>query len=87
MKRTIEDVLVEYGIILEYGCGTLSNGRPIRYLANAGLIEIGDDNFDRWANSVEEYFDVWLPKGLRAFERYLNALNTEIEINRTDKMM
>jgi hypothetical protein len=80
MKKTIEDVLTEYDVVLEYGCGTLPNGRPIRYLTSAGLIEIGDADFDRWANSVEEYFDVWLPKGLRAFERYLKALNTEIEI-------
>ena len=77
MKKTIEDILTQYGIVLEYGCGTLSNGKPVRYLPPAGLIEVGDDDFDRWANSVGQAFEVWQSKGLRAFERYLKELEVE----------
>ena len=63
-------LLEELGIDLEYGCG-LAKGRPLRYLATEGLIQIGDDDFDRWANSVEVEFDVWQPKGLRQFEKWV----------------
>lgn len=49
------------------------NGRHVRYIEERGVVQVGDDDFDRWANSVEMEFDVWQPKGMRQFERW--ALN------------
>ena len=50
------DVITDLGIKLEYGCG-MFNGRPVRYLENLGIFQVGDDNFDRWANSLDFEFD------------------------------
>lgn len=64
-----EELLTELGIVLEYGCGKFKN-RPVRYLENSGIFQLSDDNFDRWANSVEQEFDLYSEKGQRAFLRW-----------------
>ena len=71
MKKSTDplDVITDLGIKLEYGCG-MFNGRPVRYLENLGIFQVGDDNFDRWANSLDFEFDLWLPKGMRKFQRW-----------------
>lgn len=71
-KRTPESVLRDLSVNFDkYGTGML-NGRPVRYLEMSGLFQVGDDDFDRWANSVELEFDIWLPKGQRQLERWIN---------------
>lgn len=54
----------------EYGTGKWRN-REVRYLKQYGLFQIGDNNFDRWANSVEWEFYIWQPKEQRALERFV----------------
>lgn len=49
-------------------------GRKIRYLESAGVVQIGDCNFDRWANSVELEFEIWLPKGQRQFSKWVKTV-------------
>ena len=70
MKKSTDplDVITDLGIKLEYGCG-MFNGRPVRYLENLGIFQVGDDNFDRWANSLDFEFDLWL-KEMRKFLRW-----------------
>ena len=45
---------------LEYGVG-LFKDRPIRYLEESGVLQIGEplSSFDRWANSVDFELDLW----------------------------
>jgi hypothetical protein len=64
-------LLSDLGIILEYGCAKFKN-RPIRFLEEIGVLQVGDDDFDRWANSVGVEFDLLTPKGQRAFLRWVN---------------
>lgn len=59
----------EFNIELEYDAGIYKN-RNVRFLEDIGLFQVGDDNFDRWANSVELEFDLFLPKGQRQFIRW-----------------
>ena len=73
MINTIEDILEQHHITLGYGCG-MFQGRQIRYLEERGLLQVGDDDFDRWANSVELEFEVWQKKGLRQLNKYLASL-------------
>ncbi len=64
------DFLVELAIVIDSaGCGTLK-GRNTRLL-EIGVFQIGDDDFDRWANSVELEFDLSQSKGQRQFKRWL----------------
>ncbi len=52
------------------GCGML-DGRNTRLL-EIGVFQIGDDDFDRWANSVESEFDLSQSKGQRHLRRWLD---------------
>lgn len=70
--KTPEELLTECGISLTYNNGTFKN-RNIRFLSEIGVLQVGDDNFDRWGNSVELEFDLWTPKGQRAFLRWVNS--------------
>lgn len=63
-------LLMEHDITLIEGCGEFKE-RQVRFLGDIGIFQIGDDNFDRWANSVELEFDVWLPRGIRQLKRWL----------------
>jgi hypothetical protein len=67
--RDVNELLTDLGITLEYCCGTYK-GRNVRYLEDRGVFQIGNDCFDRWANSVCLEFEVWLPKGQRQLERW-----------------
>ncbi len=49
-------------------------GRHVRLSCN-GCLDIGDDNFDRWANSVDFSFDVVTDKGKRALTRFIKLGN------------
>lgn len=71
--KSPEELFSELGIELEYGCG-MYNGINIRYLEHCGKLQTGDDNFDRWANSVDKEFDLLQKKGQREFMRW--ASNT-----------
>lgn len=53
----------------EIGTGTFM-GRNTRLLCT-GVFQIGDDDFDRWANSVDLSFDLSQAKGQRRFTRWL----------------
>ncbi len=67
-----EEILTECEISLTYDNGTFKN-RPVRFLSDIGVFQVGDDNFDRWGNSVELEFDLWTPKGQRAFLRWVKS--------------
>lgn len=70
--KTANEILSECGIILKYDNGSFKN-RPVRFLSEIGVLQVGDDNFDRWGNSVELEFDLWTPKGQRAFLRWVKS--------------
>lgn len=55
----------------KYGTGTFM-GRNTRLLAT-GVFQIGDDDFDRWANSVDLEFDLSQAKGQRQLARWLKS--------------
>ncbi len=61
-----EDLIDEVGIALEHDCGK-HRGHDVRFLSNIGVFQVGEKDFDRWANSVEMEFDLLLPSGQRAF--------------------
>jgi hypothetical protein len=69
-----EELLSECGIVLKYGCGKFKN-QSVRYLEDSAIFQIGgcDNNFDRWGNSVALEFDLWTPKGQRAFLRWVKS--------------
>jgi hypothetical protein len=69
IQKTAEQTLAELGIRLEYGVGEY-RGRAVRYLEDSGILQIGDTEFDRWANSVEFEFDLMSKKGQREFLRW-----------------
>lgn len=66
----IEDLLNEFGIVLEHGYGTFKD-RPIRLVGH--LFQVGEsrETFDRWANSVEFEFDVCRSAEVRQLKRWL----------------
>lgn len=64
-----EDLFNELNIKFEYDCG-IHRGRAVRYLSEIGVFQVGERDFDRWANSVEQEFDLLMPKGQRAFLRW-----------------
>jgi len=73
MDENIRSLFLRYGIlkaIETYGAAKIKD-RHIRYLESTGVIQIGEKDFDRWANSVELEFEAWLPKGRRQFIRWL----------------
>lgn len=79
MKQQPElDFLASLGIhISVYGTGEW-RGRQVRYLPERGAFQIGEENFDRWANSVELEFSLWLPKGQRALARFVENTNKDL---------
>ena len=64
------ELFTEQGIVLEYGCGKYNN-RPVRFLRESGVFQVGDNDFDRWANSVEFEFDLYSKKGQREFYNWV----------------
>jgi len=69
-----EELFEELGIKFDddaWGYGRFK-GRNIRYLEHRGVLQIGerDEDFDRWANSVELEFEVWKSAGQRALTRW-----------------
>lgn len=64
------DLLNENGIRLEHGCG-IFRGKNLRYIESRGALQIGDDDFDRWANSLSLEFDLYQLKGQRQFLRWV----------------
>ena len=73
------DLIIEYGIDLKDGCGVFC-GRQVRYLDHCGLFQVGDGDFDRWANSEDFEFEIWLPKGQRAFIKWVEKVIKEGKI-------
>lgn len=74
----IAELLSEFNVVLEYGCGRY-NDRPIRLLEGQGVLQVGANDFDRWANSVDFEFDIRKKSGMRALKRWLNGGNNEQE--------
>ena len=70
------NLLHEAGVTLSDDCGSFK-GRCIRYLPHLGRIDIGDNDFDRWANSLELSFDVRQIKGQRQFLKWANTFKEE----------
>jgi|DEB0MinimDraft_10_1074344.scaffolds.fasta_scaffold44570_3 hypothetical protein len=71
-----KDFFNRYGISLKYGCGVFK-GRHIRLL---GLrVQIGEHDFDRWVNSVEEEYDLGRRSEERAFRKRLQELTKRNE--------
>ena len=66
----VEDFLLDCGIVLEHSVG-IARGRNIRLNCN-GLLDVGEENFDRFANSTEFTFDVNTKLGRRKFKRWLD---------------
>ena len=66
------EILAELGITLQYGVGEY-HGRAVRYLEDSGILQIGDSDFDRWANSIEIEFDLISKKGQREFLRWIET--------------
>jgi len=52
-----ESLLDSLGISTVYGVGVCGS-RRVRYLSKRRVVQTGDNNFDRWANSVEHEFDL-----------------------------
>ena len=71
--RDLNELFEELGIELKYGCG-IFRGKHVRYLRERGVFQVGDSDFDRWANSVDLEFDVWQPKGQRNLRRWAKGL-------------
>lgn len=74
MDRKIANMLTEIGINLgEEDYNGNHKGRRVRFVPKTGMMQVSDNNFDRWANSVELTFDVQQPKGRRQFARWANS--------------
>ena len=75
MQNELEELLDQYSIVMNKTnyFYTKYKGRQLRYLESTETIEIGDNDFDRWANSVELEFEVWKPKGMRQFKKWLKS--------------
>lgn len=76
--QQIEDFFSGAGIAVKNdGCGAyhgVHKDRQVRYLSNRQAIQVSDDNFDRWANSVEFEFDFHEAKDRRQFIKFLRGL-------------
>jgi hypothetical protein len=66
----IDELFRELDIKLTDGVGYWK-GHPVRYLEEAGMFQIGDKDFDRWSNSVDLEFEIWLPKGQRKLRKWM----------------
>lgn len=62
-----EQFLESLGITLKYNEG-ICGARKVRYLPLVRTVQLSDDNFDRWANSVEAEFDLSSAYGRAQFE-------------------
>lgn len=69
MYDSIHEILEEFGIALVYGCGWYK-GLRVRWLPGRSAFQVGVEDFDRWANSVDLEFDMKSKKGLREFRRW-----------------
>ena len=81
LKNT-DALLAEAGVQLDkWGTGKFS-GRHVRWLPSLKVIEFGSLDFDRWANSKEESFDVSQKIGQRQFLRYAKLLELDtVDVN------
>ncbi|MGR9108711.1 MAG: hypothetical protein ACU843_17470, partial [Gammaproteobacteria bacterium] len=72
--KPAQQLFDEAGISLKDDCGK-HNGRRVRWLAEYGLFQVGEDdkNFDRWANSVDFSFDLRSAAGQRKFLRWVQS--------------
>ena len=61
------------GIELDCTLNGEHNGRRVRISRQSGEIQVSDDNFDRWANSLELSFDGKSAEGRRAFARWASG--------------
>lgn len=72
MSKIVDPIvfLESLGIGLDvYHAGKIQN-RNVRYLPEYKCIDIGDNDFDRWGNSVELSFDLGTKKGQREFKKW-----------------
>lgn len=80
------ELFKELGIELEMDCGVgvgEYNNRRVRYLESAGLFQVNDKDFDRWCNSVDLEFEVWLPKGQRKLKRWCEEIvSQQVEVHK-----
>ena len=70
------DLLTELGITLNGGYGKF-RGRELRFLEASGTLQVGDDDFDRWANSIEWEFGLYHKKEQRVFKRWVENFKGE----------
>jgi len=71
-----EEFLTGCGVQLKHGCcGELFN-RPLLLNADTGMLFVGEDKstFDKFGNSTELTFDIWLAKGQRQFTRWVDDM-------------
>jgi hypothetical protein len=71
VKDKFLECLLELGIELKDYSGVV-HGRQFRYLPTLGEAQVGIEDFDGWARSVDLIFYVWLPAGRRHFIRWFN---------------
>ena len=76
VRRKLADpyeLFAEFGITLEYNTVGTFKDRPIRWLEDISVFQVGEDNttFDRWANSIDFQFDLFKAEGQRAFIRWV----------------
>lgn len=60
------------GLTFEYG-ETTCGSRKVRHLPCKRIVQVGDNNFDRWANSVEEEFDLSSKNGRDQLEAFISV--------------
>lgn len=65
------DYLASLDIRLDVHDSGTFKARPVRYLPGQRLFQVGDDDFDRWANSVERSFNLSKRADQRALVRWV----------------
>lgn len=63
----------EYQIPLNSEGYGFYKGRQVRYLGHFGVFQVGQEDFDRWANSEDFEFDVKSKSGQRALRKWINT--------------
>ena len=64
------DLLSEIGVTLDKHDTGVYKGRHVRYLDHISSFDVGDNNFDRWSNSLEIRFDLFTKAGQRGLVRW-----------------
>lgn len=70
------DLFIELGIILEHDVGYYK-GKNVRYTEYINRFDVGDDDFDRWSNSLDFSFDLYSEKGQSDFILWANQLQQD----------